>query len=157
MENNPIYDFLKANNLTSKDESSFISEYSDPAKAKELHGFFVQNNLTTKKFDDFYGEYFDVKKKDQQIPYGGQAFGGKEEKPLLPLTSSTASPSPSSQPKSTTPSVSTGKLPGLEIQVEKPVSTQAVDNKDLALTVESRQQRKQFLGEVNTGIPKGGF
>jgi hypothetical protein len=63
MENNPIYDFLKANNLTSKDESSFISEYSDPAKAKKLHGFFVQNNLTTKKFDDFYGEYFDVKKK----------------------------------------------------------------------------------------------
>lgn len=99
-----------------------------------------------------FSEYFGLKKKDQQIPYGGQAFGGKEEKPLLPLTSSTVSPSVSKPPKSTTPSVSTGKLPGLEVQVEKPVSTQAVDNKDLALTVESREQRKKFLGEVNTGI-----
>ncbi len=61
MDGNPIYDFLKSNNLTTKDESSFLAEYANPAKAKELHSFLSSNNLTTKGFDDFYGTY--LKKK----------------------------------------------------------------------------------------------
>ena len=54
---NEIYDFLKKNNLTDKDETTFLKEYSDSTKARELYGFFEQNKLTTKGFDDFYGTY----------------------------------------------------------------------------------------------------
>ena len=138
------------------DENEFRSYVSDPkrrAEAFELikdDGFFTDEN----EFNSYFGE---VKKKDFQDfnqKYGtsytrGQFIG---QEPISPPISSTVSPSASKQPKSTTPSVSTGKLPKLEFQVEKPVSTQAVDNKDLAFTVESREQRKQFLGEVSTGI-----
>ena len=34
---NPIYQFLKENNLTTKDEKTFERDYSDSAKAKELY------------------------------------------------------------------------------------------------------------------------
>jgi hypothetical protein len=103
-----------------------------------------------KKFPEFFGE---VKKKEQTMPFDGQKFGGKNEEPLLPLTSSTVSPSASKQPKSTTPLESIGgKLPKEEVQIEKPISTQAIDNRDLALTVESRAQRKDYLGKVSEGI-----
>ena len=57
-----------------------------------------------KDFKSKYGE----KKKEQAIPFDGQQFGGKSEEPLLPLTSSTVSPSVSKQPKSTIPLESTG-------------------------------------------------
>ena len=122
METNPIYDFLKTNNLTSKDESSFLSEYSSPEKAKELHGFFVNNNLTTKGFDDFYGEYFKVKKKDfqgfsQELPKPTMPSGEKFTQGIglgVKPISSTVSPSASKPPKSTTPSVSTGEKTNLD-------------------------------------------
>jgi len=61
MQENPIYKFLKENNLTTKDEGSFLKEYSDPNKAKELHGFLVKNNLTTKDEASFYDTYFKKK------------------------------------------------------------------------------------------------
>jgi hypothetical protein len=62
-DKNPIYDFLKANNLIDgKDEATFLDEYSDTAKAKELHDFFKANNLTDKSFDDFYSEYLKKKR-----------------------------------------------------------------------------------------------
>lgn len=57
MKENPIYEFMKANKLTDKDEASFLKEYADSAKAKELHGFFQANKLTDKDFDSFYGTY----------------------------------------------------------------------------------------------------
>lgn len=72
MPDNAIYDFLKENNLTTKDESSFLTEYSDKGKAQELYGFFKENNLTEKDFDSFYNEY--LKKKDGgELPSGEQA------------------------------------------------------------------------------------
>ena len=58
MQDNPLYKFLKDNNLTTKDESSFMKEYSDPNKAKQLHGFLKENNLTTKDEVSFYDTYF---------------------------------------------------------------------------------------------------
>jgi len=70
---NEIYDFLKKNNLTDKDETTFLKEYSDSTKARELYGFFEQNKLTTKGFDDFYGTY--LKKKD----WVSNTFGGGEK------------------------------------------------------------------------------
>jgi hypothetical protein len=54
MAENPIYKFLKSNNLTTKDEASFIKEYSSESKAQELYGFMKENNLTQKDFGSFY-------------------------------------------------------------------------------------------------------
>jgi len=72
----PIYDFLKKNKLTTKDESSFVKEYSNPEKAKELHKFFSDNELTTKDFDSFYTDNFGSEKKNsgqnQDSSTGGQ-------------------------------------------------------------------------------------
>lgn len=73
MGDNPIYDFLKKNGLTTKDEAGFLKEYSDSTKARELYGFFQENSLTTKGFDDFYGEY--LKKKDPDTGTIGSQVG----------------------------------------------------------------------------------
>jgi hypothetical protein len=74
-----------------------------------------------KKFPEFFDE---VKKKEQAIPFDGQQFGGKSEEPLLPLTSSTFSPSASKQPKSTIPLESTGakskQAPFQNVDISKP-------------------------------------
>ena len=64
MEKNPIYQFLKSNNLTTKTEEEFIIEYSDRKKSDELFKFMQTNNLTQKTNDEFYSTYFaPVKKK----------------------------------------------------------------------------------------------
>lgn len=70
-QDNEIYKFLKANNLTTKDEKSFLNEYSDSSKAKELFGFFQSNNLTTKDFNSFYDTY--LKKKEPSVSLGTQS------------------------------------------------------------------------------------
>ena len=76
-DKNPIYDFLKANNLTDKDEATFLREYSDSAKAKELYSFFETNKLTDKDFNGFYDTY--LKKKE----VGGAGLAaGAAYKPL---------------------------------------------------------------------------
>ena len=59
---NPIYQFMKTNNLTDKDEKTFLNEYSDPKKAQELHTFMKDNDLTDKDSASFYDTY--LKKKD---------------------------------------------------------------------------------------------
>jgi len=94
MEENPIYSFMKANNLTTKDEATFMSEYSDVDKSQELWSFMNNNKLTEKPFDAFYGEYFEKKKptgivKSEPLTVaegatlaGGQSFGpGSQELP----------------------------------------------------------------------------
>lgn len=86
---NPIYDFMKANKLTDKDEKTFLLEYSDPNKAKEIHAFFQANKLTDKNFDSFYGEY--LKKKEVSGPMPKPAPTGSV--PGASATPSTASPS----------------------------------------------------------------
>lgn len=60
-QENPIYKFLRENNLTQKGEVDFLAEYSTPEKARELYGFIQSNGLTEKDFDSFYGEYFKKK------------------------------------------------------------------------------------------------
>lgn len=152
-----LYKILKADpnyEGVGSDYNKFKTFFSDEKNYTNLYNTLKAdpNYEGIGKDVNVFSEYFGLKKKEQAIPIDGQRFGGKEQEPISPPISSTVSPSASKQPKSTIPSVSTGKLPKLEFQVEKPVSTQAVDNKDLALTVESREQRKQFLGEVNTGI-----
>jgi hypothetical protein len=37
MPENPIYNFLKANKLTEKDEATFLREYSDSSKSKQFN------------------------------------------------------------------------------------------------------------------------
>jgi hypothetical protein len=61
MPENEIFKFLKTNNLTDKDEKTFLTEYSDSSKAKELHTFMQSNDLTDKDFNSFYDTY--LKKK----------------------------------------------------------------------------------------------
>jgi hypothetical protein len=83
-----------------------------------------------KKYVDLFLDYDDfenslgLKKKEQAIPFDGQQFGGKSEEPLLPLTSSTVSPSVSKQPKSTIPLESTGakskQAPFQNVDISKP-------------------------------------
>lgn len=70
MQENPIYDFLKANGLTDKDEATFLKEYGDSTKAKQLHQFFQENKLTDKGFDDFYGSYLKKKVGGDVLPNG---------------------------------------------------------------------------------------
>lgn len=55
---NEIYNFLKQNNLTQKDEATFLKEYSTPEKVNELYGFMQQNNLTQKSAEEFAATYF---------------------------------------------------------------------------------------------------
>jgi hypothetical protein len=59
---NPIWEFMKSNNLTDKDEKSFLNEYSSPKKADELFSFMKTNDLTDKDSASFYDTY--LKKKD---------------------------------------------------------------------------------------------
>ena len=60
-DQNTIYDFMKSNKLTDLDEKTFVSKYSAPDKAKEIHSFFVENNLTDLDETKFYDKY--LKKK----------------------------------------------------------------------------------------------
>ncbi len=77
---NPIYQFLKENNLTDKDEKTFEKDYSDSTKAKELYGFFQENKLTDKDFNSFYDTYLKKKEPSQVVlPTGGKA--GTSEAP----------------------------------------------------------------------------
>jgi hypothetical protein len=81
MIQNKIYDFLKANKLTDKDQQTFLKDYSDSAKAKELYGFFQANKLTDKDFNSFYDTY--LKKKDSEIPSEDGGKDGTSEVPSV--------------------------------------------------------------------------
>jgi hypothetical protein len=72
---NPIYQFLKENNLTTKDEKTFERDYSDSAKAKELYGFFQENKLTEKDFNSFYDTYLKKKEPSQVVSSTGGKAG----------------------------------------------------------------------------------
>lgn len=136
--------------IEESDVSSFLKQAPN---AKEVKSFLIGKDTFDveipdvdaflKQVPDAKPLFDEVKKKEQAIPVDGQQFGGKSKEPLLPLTSSTASPSVSKKPKSIIPS---------EFTVEKPVSTATADNRDLALTVESRSQRKDYLGKVSEGV-----
>ena len=78
---NPIYQFLKENKLTTKDEKAFERDYSDSTKAKELHSFFQENKLTTKDFNSFYDTY--LKKKEGSVVSLTGGTPGTLEAPLV--------------------------------------------------------------------------
>lgn len=67
-QENPIYKFMKSNNLTKLDEKTFLDTYSKPEKAKEIHSFMISNDLTKLDESKFYDSY--LKKKDQTLPSG---------------------------------------------------------------------------------------
>lgn len=83
MIQNNIYDFLKANKLTDKDQQTFLKEYSDSAKAKELYGFFQANQLTDKDFNSFYDTY--LKKKEPLEPTSPDGGGAGTSEAQLGL------------------------------------------------------------------------
>ncbi len=85
MIQNKIYDFLKANKLTDKDQQTFLKEYSDSAKAKELYGFFQANQLTDKDFNSFYDTYLKKKEPLEPLsPDGGKAGTSEAQLGLKP-------------------------------------------------------------------------
>lgn len=85
MIQNNIYDFLKANKLTDKDQQTFLKEYSDSAKAKELYSFFQANKLTDKDFNSFYDTYLKKKEPLEPIsPDGGKAGTSEAQSGLKP-------------------------------------------------------------------------
>lgn len=61
MEENPIYKFMRDNDLTQLDEKSFLDKYSDPNEATKIHKFMVDNDLTELPSTDFYNKYLSVK------------------------------------------------------------------------------------------------
>jgi hypothetical protein len=82
---NPIYKFMKENNLTKLDEGSFLKTYSAPEKAKEIHTFMVTNKLTDLDSAKFYDTY--LKKKDQIGLQSSQVSGQTSADTGLPSIS----------------------------------------------------------------------
>lgn len=145
-EQNPIYSFLKDNNLTQLGEEEWSNKYSDPKNASQVHKFFVDNGLTQLDETGFYDKY--LKKKEvsepsfQTWPQKSLEQGvGLGVKPI----SSTTSPSALKQPKPTTPSVSigdgeTGALkPVGELWKDRPIG------KDYDWDAHKPQTLKQYL------------
>ena len=62
-QENPIYKFMRSNNLTKLDEKTFLDTYSKPEKAKEIHSFMVSNDLTKLDESKFYDSYLKKKTK----------------------------------------------------------------------------------------------
>lgn len=55
----PVYNFLKQNGFTQKDEQTFMHEYSDnPGKVQKVYTFFKINGFTQKDSATFYNTYF---------------------------------------------------------------------------------------------------
>jgi hypothetical protein len=131
-----------------------------------------------KKYVDLFLDYDDfenslgLKKKEQAIPFDGQQFGGKSEEPLLPLTSSTVSPSVSKQPKSTIPLESTGekqiskvntlsdfnkkyntKYTPAQMQGKQPVELQPEDEGIATELFQSAQRGSAMLGSMLANTP----
>ena len=90
MDNNPIYKFMKENNLTQMDEASFVKAYSDPQKSAQIHKFMVDNKLTNLDAGAFHSAYFDPsKKKGGTQPASGQP-SQQPAKPSTPSSGQTA-------------------------------------------------------------------
>jgi hypothetical protein len=80
---------MKSNGLTTKDEATFLKEYSTPEKSRELHRFMTENELTTKDENSFYSEYFAPKGASSEV---GAASGVDSNAPQQPSIPSGASP-----------------------------------------------------------------
>lgn len=87
MPENPIYNFLKDNDLTDKTSQEFSDHYSNRENVEPLFNFFVDNDLTEKGFEDFYLKYF--KKKDLISGLEGEKEAlpsvGKMHEPIEPV------------------------------------------------------------------------
>jgi len=104
-----LYENLVSEGYDLPDFNTFTVDMNDMKKRQKFHGSLVSEGYDLPDFNTFTNDMgFGLKKKEQAIPFDGQQFGGKSEEPLLPLTSSTVSPSASKQPKSTIPLESTG-------------------------------------------------
>ena len=88
-DNNEIYQFMKANSLTDKDEKTFLNEYSNPQKAKEIYSFFQANKLTDKDETAFFDTY--LKKKGSTT---SRSLDAQSQLPLQKTKSLIPSPEP---------------------------------------------------------------
>jgi hypothetical protein len=151
-----LRDFVATSNSGKyKNEDELLSKFPELKSYDKqlLRDFVATSNSGKYKTEDEvftkFPEFSDVKKKEPlelgfEKPSEALRMGGLPKQEKL-------SQSPLKTAETTTPSVST-KKPTLEFTTEKPVSTFAVDSKDLALTVGSREDRKKYLGEVRENI-----
>jgi hypothetical protein len=85
-----LYSYLKSNQMTDLDESTFYSKYSDPSKSKEIHSYLKSNKMTDLDETSFHSAYFGGKKKDlTELP------SSSITEPSLSDTSKKAKPAPS--------------------------------------------------------------
>jgi hypothetical protein len=85
-----LYSYLKSNQMTDLDESTFYSKYSDPSKSKEIHSYLKSNKMTDLDETSFHSAYFGGKKKEPtELPSNSKA------QPSLSDTSKKAKPAPS--------------------------------------------------------------
>lgn len=132
MPENPIYKFLQENNLTTKDENSFVEEYSKPENSAKLHQFLQENNLTKKSKDEFYNEYFAVKKKEEPPSTSGGAY-------VRPLSQGAGEPAQSFS------EATLGRLSDDQFRARKEAET----NRQKAIEKEQARVRKeQFYSNV---------
>ncbi len=179
MPKNQIYDFLKANNLTTKDEATFQKEYSDPQKAAELHKFLQENKLTTKSKEEFYQTYFEPQvKKKEPTPSSGQQGGSpspsasKPSNPAVPQgqaqpvkptsawqAAKPATPLPAqakaqAQPAATSKTqayqpISVPAIQGVDVGKESTVAGNAQDKKMATKAVEQDKQIQAAIQQPN--------
>jgi hypothetical protein len=90
MDSNPIYKFMKENNLTDMDEVSFVKAYSTPQKSAQIHQFMVENKLTDLDAGSFYSAYFDPSKKKGGTTQGSGQPVQQPTKPSAPSTAQSA-------------------------------------------------------------------
>ena len=88
MDSNPIYKFMKENNLTQMDEASFNKAYSDPQKSAQIHKFMVDNKLTNLDAGAFHSAYFDTSKK--KVSTDSSEPAGQPGQPSAPSTGQSA-------------------------------------------------------------------
>ena len=79
-----LYSYLKENQLTDLDESTFKSIYSDINKTKEIHSYLKSQGMTDLDLTSFHSSYFggQVKKKEATV-----LPSGSKEKPVQSATS----------------------------------------------------------------------
>lgn len=142
--------------IEESDVSSFLKQAPN---AKEVKSFLIGKDTFDveipdvdaflKQVPDAKPLFDEVKKKEQAMPVDGQQFGGKSKEPLLPLTSSTASPSVSKKPKSIIPSEFTdGK------SKQAPFQNVDISRPELEVAKYDKVQERNRIQNYSQGLQK---
>jgi len=93
MEENPIYKFIRENQLTELDEKSFLDKYSDPQEAGKIYSFMKENKLTELEDSAFYSKYLSPQ---QQAPTTIQEQPVQKKTEVAPVSGTSSERIPTS-------------------------------------------------------------